>query len=71
MKIGSDRGAVFYKSIFQNLLKVKTKHSTFQDSHIKASERVNKIIRKSIKEPVFEKQMLIVGVINHPSLKKT
>ena len=57
IKIESDRGAEFYNSIFQNILKGKTIHqySRFPDKVSSIAERVIRTIRNLLKKPVVEK----------------
>ena len=58
LKLESDRGSEWYKSIFQNLLKSKNKHhhSRFTDKGPWIAERVLRTIRNLLKKPVFEKK---------------
>ena len=56
LKIESDRGTEFYKSIFQNFLKLKNIHhySRFTDKGPSIAERVIRTVRSLLKKPVFE-----------------
>ena len=56
-KIQSDRGSIWYNSIFQNILKSKNVHrySRFTDKGPSIAERVIKTTRNLITKPVFEK----------------
>ena len=58
IKLESDRGAVFYNSILQNVLKGKNIHhySRFTDKGPSIAQRVIETIRNILKEPVFEKR---------------
>ena len=58
IKLGSDRGAEFYTSIFQNFLECKSKQpfSRFTDKGPSIAKRVIRTIRKLLKKPVFEKR---------------
>ena len=55
IKIESDRGAEFYKSIFQNFLKSKNIHhySRFTDKGPSIAERVIRTVRDFLKKPAF------------------
>ena len=55
LKIESDRGAEFYNSIFQKLLKLKIiqHYSRFADKGPSIAERVIRTIRNLLKKPVF------------------
>ena len=55
LKIESDRGTEFYKSIFQNFLKAKKIHhySRFRDNGFRIAERVIRTIRNLLKKPIF------------------
>ena len=57
LKLESDRGTEFYKSIFQNFLKSKNIHhySRYTDKGPSIAERVIRTIRNLLKKPVFEK----------------
>ena len=57
LKLESDRGTEFYKSIFQNFLKSKNIHhySRYTDKGPSIAERVIKTVRSLLKKPVFEK----------------
>ena len=57
LKLESDRGTEFYKSIFQNFLKSKSinLYSRFTDKGPSIAERVIRIVRILLKKPVFEK----------------
>ena len=57
LKLESDRGNEFYKSIFQNFLKSKNIHhySRFTDKGPSIAERVIRTVRNLLKKPVFEK----------------
>ena len=57
VKLESDRGAEFYNSVFQNVLKSKNIHqySRFTDKRPSIAERVIRCIRNLMKKPVFEK----------------
>ena len=57
LKIESDRGTEFYKSIFQNFFRRKDiKHySRFTDKAPSIAERVITTLRNLLKKPVFEK----------------
>ena len=54
-KLESDRGADWYNSIFQNILKTKNIHhfSRFTDKGPSITERVMRTVRSSLKKPVF------------------
>ena len=58
LKIESDRGSVFYNSIFQNFLKSKNIHhySRSTDKGPSIAERVIRTKRNLLKKPVFEKR---------------
>ena len=58
IKIESDRGAEFYNSVFQSLLKNKIIHhySRFTDKSPSIAERVIKTVRNLMKKAVFEKR---------------
>ena len=55
LKIKSHRGAEFYNSIFQNILKSKNTHhySRFTDKGPSITERVIRTVRNLFKKPVF------------------
>ena len=55
LKVESDRGTEFYKSIFQNFLKVKNiqHYSIFTDKSPSIAECVIRTIRNLLKKPVF------------------
>ena len=55
LKIESDRGTEFHKSIFQNFLKSKNIHhySQFTDKGPSIAERVIKTMKNLLKKPVF------------------
>ena len=55
LKLGSDRGAEWYNSIFQNFLKAKNIHhySRFTDKGPSIAERVIRTLRILLKKPVF------------------
>ena len=55
LKLESDRGAKFYKSIFQNFLKSKNIHhySRYTDKGPSIAERVIKTVRNLLKKPIF------------------
>ena len=55
LKLESDRGAEFHRSIFQNFLKSKNIHqySRFTDKGPSIAERLIKILRNFLKKPVF------------------
>ena len=57
LKLESDRGAEWYNSVFQNLLKSKNiqHYSRFTDKGPSIAERVIRTIRNLLKKPVFEK----------------
>ena len=57
LKIESDRGSEFYKSIFQNFLKSKNiqHYSRYTDKGPSIAERVIRTVRNLLKKPVFEK----------------
>ena len=57
LKLESDRGAEWYNSVFQNLLKSKNiqHYSRFTDKGPSIAERVIRTIRNFLKKPVFEK----------------
>ena len=54
----SDRGSVWYISIFQNFLRSKNIHhySRFTDKGLSIAERVIRTTRNLLKKPVFEKR---------------
>ena len=58
LRIESDRGSVFYISIFENFLKAKNIHhfSRFTDKGSSIAERVIRTIRNLSKKAVFEKK---------------
>ena len=58
LKLESDRGSKFHKSIFQNFLKLKNIHhySRFTDKGPSIAERVIRTVRSLLKKPVFEKK---------------
>ena len=62
LKIESDRGAEFYKSIFQNFLKIKKIHhySRFTDKGPSIAERVIRTIRNLLKSQYLKEEKLIV-----------
>ena len=55
LKLESDRGAKWYKSIFQNFLKTKNfqHYSRFTDESPSIAERVIITIRNLLKKPIF------------------
>ena len=57
LKIESDRGTEFYKSIFQNLLESKNIHhySRYTEKGPSTCELVIRTVRNLLKKPVFEK----------------
>ena len=57
VKIESDRGSVFYNSIFQNFLKSKNvqHYSRVTDKSPSTAERVIRTVPSLLKKPVFEK----------------
>ena len=57
LKLESDRGSEFYKSIYQNFLKSKNIHhySRYTDKGPSIAERVIRTVRNFLKKPVFEK----------------
>ena len=57
LKLGTDRGTEFYKSIFQNFLKSKNiqQYSRFIGKGPSIAERVIRTIRNLLKKPVFKK----------------
>ena len=57
LKLESDRGTVFYNSVFQNFLRNKNiyHYSRFTDKGPSIAERVIRTIRNLLKKPVFEK----------------
>ena len=56
VKLESDSGAEFYKSLFHNFLKSKNvqHYSRFRDKGPSIAERVIRSVRNLIKKPVFE-----------------
>ena len=55
LKLGSDRGAEWFNSIFRNFLKAKNihHHSRFIDKGPSTAERVIRTLRNLLKKPVF------------------
>ena len=55
LKIESDRGSEFYKSIFQNFLKSKSIHhySRYTDKSPSIAERVIRTVRILLRKPIF------------------
>ena len=55
LKLESDRGSEFYKSIFQNFLRSKNIHHylRFPDKGPSIAERVIRTVRNLLKKPVF------------------